>query len=229
MYNYHGERSGGYSAIAFAIIIVIAGFLPGQYPDPNASASAIADWAAGHRQMLLLAAWLNFPAIAFYLWFVVGLRAYLLAAEGQDEGLPTYAFAAGITSATLALAVAAMLAAIAYVPAADIGAGALKALYEAFNVLSALLYMPLVVFLFACAHSIRRHGSAPAWLAWLGYLAALFGAIATFSLFQTQGTFAPNGLLTAGIGFIPFAIWIVCAGFVMIRNAPSHVSTRTPA
>jgi hypothetical protein len=229
MYNYHGERSGGYSAIAFAIIVVIAGFLPGQYPDPNASAPFIANWAADHRQMLLVSDWLNFPAIAFYLWFLVGLRAYLLASEGQDEGLPTYAFAAGVASATLAIGVAALLAAIAYVPSADIGAGALKALYEAFNVLSALLYMPLVVFVFACAHSIRRHGSAPSWLAWLGYLAAVLGALATFSLFQTQGVFAPNGLVTAAIGFLPFAIWIVCCGFVMIRNAPSHVSTRTPA
>ena len=34
-------------------------------------------------------------------------------------------------------------------------------------------YAPVSIFLFAAAHSMRRHDRAPLWLAWLGYLAAL--------------------------------------------------------
>ena len=103
MYNIHGERSGGYSGIAFAVCILIAALLPGLLPDPAAPANEIVSSFQAHRQQYLTAMWFDFPAIAFFLWFAVGLRAYLRQAEGQDEGLPTYALAAAIATAAVAL------------------------------------------------------------------------------------------------------------------------------
>ena len=47
-----------------------------------------------HRFGLLCGAWLTFPAAAFFLWFLVGLRSYLSNAPGRQEGLPTFALGA---------------------------------------------------------------------------------------------------------------------------------------
>ena len=54
-------------------------------------------------------------------------------------------------------------------------------------------YAPVAIFLFAAAHSMRRHEPAPAWLAWLGYLAAFGAAIATLlDLLLLDSIMAPS-------------------------------------
>jgi len=219
MYNIHGERSGGYSGIAFAVCILIAALLPGLPPDPAAPANTIVTTFQAHQQQYLIAMWLNFPAIAFFLWFAVGLRAYLLQAVGQDEGLPTYALAAAITSAALALIAQCSLSALAYSAGADVPPGALKALYAFTTLANASLTFPLVIFVFAVAHSMRRHASAPSWLAALGYFAAAVGTLATFSVFETGGVYSPMGPLPLAMPFLVFIIWLVCVSFVLIRSA----------
>jgi hypothetical protein len=217
MYNVHGERSGGYSAIAFVICAFLAGILPGQPPEPLSGSLAVAGWAATHHSTFLLGTWLNIPATAFFLWFLIALRAFLRQREALDEGLPTYALAAGITAAVFALAIAVFQGAIPLVSTAD--AGGLGGLYAAYVSTSAIAFAPLAVFLFASAHSMRRHASAPAGLAILGYLAALTAGVATFSMFVPSGAWSPVGLGTVLIGILPFAVWTIWTGLVIIREA----------
>lgn len=225
MYNIHGERSGGYSGIAFAVCILASALIPGLLPDPSAPAGEIVSAFQGHRQQFLIAMWLNFPAIAFFLWFAVGMRAYLLQAEGQDEGLPTYALAAAIVTSAIGLVAASALSALSYSSGADVPPGALKALYAFTALVNGALTFPLVAFVFGVAHSMRRHASAPGWLVWLGYLTAAAGTIATFSVFATGGAWSPLGTYPLAVPFLLFVIWLICSSVVLIRSAPLRAGT----
>ena len=227
MYNIHGERSGGYSGIAFVVCLVLAAVLPGVPPDPAAPAGEIVSAFQAHRVQWLLAMWLQFPAIAFFLWFAVGMRAYLRQARGQDEGLPTYGLAAAIAAGALALVAQGGLSAIAYSSGADVPPGALKAVYAFATLMNGAVFFPLTAFVLAVAHSMRRHSSAPAWLAYFGYATAAAGAIYTLAVFVRGGIWSPLGA-GATPAILLFVIWLVCCSVVLVRNA-ALVSTRTPA
>src|SRR6516162_5434729 len=112
--NVHAERSAGYSCLCFVLLTVASLFLTGlTLPDLTTKPTDLAAYISLHRLGLLWGAWLTFPAVAFFLWFLVGLRAYLREAPGRQEGLPAFAFAAGILAAGVALLTAFLQTAVA--------------------------------------------------------------------------------------------------------------------
>jgi hypothetical protein len=219
MENVHAERSAGWSVLCYVAIQIVATLLTSGMPslaDRPAQAALAIDT---HRFGLTCAAWLTFPAAAFFLWFLVGLRSYLSTAPGRQEGLATYALIAGVVMASTSLWAAALLTAVAY-PSPDLfRAYGITGLFDAFFFTqSGLGYAPVAIFIFASAHSMRRHERAPAWLAWLGYLAAFGAAIATLSIFVEDSIMAPAQLGPQLFGALPSAIWLIATGLVLIRQ-----------
>lgn len=219
MENVHAERSAGWSVLCYVAILIVATMLTQGMPslaDRPAQAALAIDT---HRFALTCAAWLTFPAVAFFLWFLVGLRSYLTNAPGQQEGLATFALVAGVVMVTMSLLAAALLTAVAY-PSPDLfRAYGISGVFDVFFFTqSGLGYAPVAIFIFAAAHSMRRHERAPAWLAWLGYLAAFGAAIATFSIFLVDSITAPAQLGPQYFGAIPSALWLVATGVVLIRQ-----------
>src|SRR5580692_10371334 len=78
MENVHAERSAGWSVLCYVAVLVIATFLNSGMPGMDVKPSDAALAFDQHRFSLLLGAWLTFPAVAFFLWFLVGLRTYLI-------------------------------------------------------------------------------------------------------------------------------------------------------
>jgi hypothetical protein len=178
----------------------------------------------------LLGAWLTFPAAGFFLWFLTGLRTYLRSAPGRQEGLPTFALAAGIVMVAISLFAAALQTAALYQPPDAFAANGLSALSNAFVFSQGGLgYAPVAIFLFGAAHSMRRHDSAPQWLATLGYVAAAGAAIATLSIFFSGGSMAPGGVAAAVFGALPAAVWLVATGIELIQNKRGSAVSRTSA
>lgn len=221
MENVHAERSAGWSVLCYVGVLILATLLnygmPSVYVRPPVAALLI----DSHRLGLLLGAWLTFPAAAFFLWFLVGLRSYLSHAPGRQEGLPTFAMIAGVVMVTLSLFAAALETAALYAPPDAFAHYGLAGVYAAFVFTQGGLgYAPVAIFLFAAAHSMRRHESAPSWLATIGYLAAVGAAIATLSIFFLS----PDSFMTPGqsgsaiFGAIPAAIWLICTGVVLIQS-----------
>lgn len=224
--NVHAERSAGWSVLCFVVLVVVSTGLLGQLPDVTTSPSTQAAYFAAHRPALLWSAWLFFPAAAFFLWFLVGLRSHLREAPGRQEGLPGFAFGAGIVVVTVAMLTAFLQTAIAYLPPQLYVTDGLPAVYAAFVFTSSGLgWAPVSIFLFAAAHSMRRHGSAPKALALLGYFAAFTAAIAAFSVFFSSGTLSPTGLTTVLLGGIPSVLWLIGAGVALIRIKESPASS----
>lgn len=224
--NVHAERSAGWSVLCFVVLVVVSTGLLGQLPAVTTSPSAQAAYLAAHRLALLWSAWLFFPAAAFFLWFLVGLRSHLREAPGRQEGLPGFAFGAGIVVVTVALLTAFLQTAVAYVPPELYVADGLSSIYAAFVFASSGLgWAPVSIFLFAAAHSMRRHGSAPDALALLGYVAGFTAAVASLSIFFTAGSLAPTGMTTILLGGIPSVLWLIGAGVVLIRIKQSPTAS----
>ncbi len=217
MENVSAERSAGWSVLCYVAVLVLATLLTNGMPSltyrPMDAALAI----DSHRFGLLCGAWLTFPAAAFFLWFLVGLRSYLSNAPGRQEGLAAFAFAAGLVMVAISLAAASMLTAALYAAPDVFKSHALAGIFDAFYFMQGGLgYAPVAIFLFAAAHSMRRHERAPAWLAWLGYLASLGAAIATLSIFFDNPFMAPSEPGPGFFGAIPAAIWLIATGVVLI-------------
>jgi hypothetical protein len=232
MENVHAERSAGWSVLCYVGVLIIATLLNNGMPSMDTRPATAALLIDAHRFGLLLGAWLTFPAAAFFLWFLVGLRSYLSYAPGRQEGLPTFAMIAGVVMVAGSLLAAGLESAALYASPDVFAHSGLVGIYDAFVMTQGGLgYGAVSIFLFASAHSMRRHESAPGWLAALGYVAAFGSAIATLSIFftATYSFMAPGQLGPGVFGAIPAAIWLVCTGIVLIQSRRGAASTSTSA
>jgi hypothetical protein len=220
MENVHAERSAGWSVLCYVGILLLATFLTNGMPGLSYNPIQLALAIDTHRFGLLLGAWLTFPASAFFLWFLVGLRSYLGHAPGRPEGLPTFAMLAGVVMVSISLFSAALLTATLYALPDFFKSHALTGVYDSFFFTQGGLgYAPVAIFLFAAASSMRRHKRGPVWLARLGYLAALGSTIATLSIFNNADVFMAPGQPGPGIfGAIPAAIWLIATGLLLISQ-----------
>jgi hypothetical protein len=224
--NIHAERSAGWSVLCFVVLTVGSIALFGQPPDVATAPSVQAAFMTAHRTAILWSAWLTFPAAGFFLWFLVGLRSFLRKAPGPQEGLPAFAFGAGIVLTAVAFLTAFLQTALAYVPPTVYVADGLSALYAAFVfATTGLGWAPLAIFLFAAAHSMRRHGSVPPGLAMLGYFAAFTAAVAAFSIFFSAPMLSPTGRATVVLGAVPATLWFVGVGIALLRIKESPASS----
>jgi hypothetical protein len=216
MYNTQTERSAGWSGLAFAAVIVAAVLVPGIPPlTTSPTAADVSAYVEAHRTGLGVAAWLAFPAMAFFLWFAAGLRSYLLSAPGLDDGLPAYMLLGAIGSAGLGWLTAVCQTVEASVPIGALGGGALLAIYQVGTFAGIVICGPLAIFLIGASHSMRRHGSGPSWLVWLGYAAAGLNALGTLACIPGFGAAS----LAVFAGFALLIAWTVGASVNVLSNS----------
>lgn len=228
MENVHAERSAGWSVLCYIGVLILATFLNNGMPSLEARASEAALAIDSHRLNLLWGAWLSFPAAALFLWFLVGFRSYLSHASGRQEGLPTFAMIAGVVMVCISLFASSLQAAAAYLPPDAFQANGLAAIFDAFVFTQGGLgYAAVSIFLFASAHSMRRHDSAPKWLSSFGYVASAGAALATLSIFFSDGFMSPGGTGPGVIGALPAAIWLVATGFTLIQSKRGSAAAST--
>jgi len=218
MYNIHVERSAGYSGIAFIVLVLIGTLIPGIPPKTEAPVADVATFLNAHGSTWLLAGWLGFPAAAFFLWFVVQLRAYLRLVPQVDDGLPAYLLTGGIVATVFALLLALIQIVMAFRTPSELGLPTIRILYDIFNAGGALIFLPTSIVTFAASQSGRRHNSLPNGLVIWGYLATIGAFISTLTVFSASGFFAMGGLATLILGLLPFAIWTIWASIVLIRT-----------
>ncbi|HEY5424993.1 MAG TPA: hypothetical protein VIJ77_00435 [Candidatus Tumulicola sp.] len=219
MENVSAERSAGWSVLCYVLLLIVASLMTSPMPSVNQGPADLAALVDAHRTVILLSAWLAFPASAFFLWFLVGLRGYLKQAPGRQEGLPTFALIAGVVMVAGSLFAASLETVIGYATPEAFQSNGIAGIYSAYMFIQGGLgYAPVAIFLFAAAHSMRRHAFAPAWLAWFGYAAAAGAGIATLSIFFTDPFMSPNGFGPGLFGALPSAVWLIATGVVMIRT-----------
>jgi len=213
------QRSAGYAGIAFLIAGLLSTLLTWPPPQPAAPAADIAAYLATRHLPWMISAWLAFPGVAFFLWFLVQLNVCLRLAPGAaEDGLPAYMLGAGVVASVLILVVALIETVLGSRPVGEIAPSSLATLWDFLNGGDAVFLMPVAIMLFAAAHSAGRHASMPIWAVLWGYLAAVGCAVGASSIFFRVGFLEIGGLGVLLVGGVPFAIWIVMASIVLIRG-----------
>jgi hypothetical protein len=169
-----------------------------------------------HQLQFLIAGWLIFPGTAFFLWWVVQLARFLRS-NGDPEGLTTYFQFAGVVMSVLVLLLSFAQILMALRPYAD--AAVVQLLFDAFNGLGGLLFMPACIAVFAAARTAHRHRVFSAPLVLWSYLTAAGCAVSTLSLFSLHGFMAAGGMGTFVFGLFPFGVWGLWTSIEMIRRA----------
>jgi hypothetical protein len=216
--NVHAVRSAGWAGIAFIVLVFISAFAPGEPPAAGAAPAAIGQFFDQHRTMLILAGWVAYPAGAFFLWFAVGLYAYLRSARDSSDSLPTFALANAIVATAIATISGTIQIALATHASSELGAQVIRAFYDLSLVTGTILFAPIGIFIFAVALSGLREGSMPPLLAWFGYLSAILCGAASLTVLGTSGPLALGGMGALLMGIVPLTLWTVATGIVMIRH-----------
>ena len=167
MENVHAERSAGWSVLCYVGVLLVATLLNNGMPGGrrHGPQHRPADRLAPLR--LLLGAWLTFPAAAFFLWFLVG------SAQLSEQRAGTPGGAADVRDdrrrrdgRRLAAGGGARNRRALRLSPDMFAHDGLAGVYDAFIFTQGGLgYCAVAIFLFAAAHSMRRHESAPGWLA----------------------------------------------------------------
>jgi hypothetical protein len=229
MYDAHAQRSKGWSGLAFVAVVIASVFVGGMPPAATASGSEIASYAQSHTFGVLLSVWLALPAAVFFLWFAVGMRAYLARPTGPDEGLPMYALVSGVTAVVVSLGGAALTGGAVYSAMTHASTSALPLLWSTATILNGpVIFVATSAFVFASAHSMRRHGTGAPWLANWGYATAIVSFVATLSLFFPAGSMSMTGTVPL-LGLLLFLIWMIGTSVVLIRQASRELSGAVPA
>ena len=220
------QLSAGWAGILCIAAVAVALFVPG-FPLPSAadSGDAVNAFLDAHRVAWMLGAWLTFPELAFFLWFMAGLAAYLRRASSRLDGLMLYMLAGAIGTVAAGLIATTLQIVLGVIPFADLGPAAVRALYVAWLASGVpVLFMPLAATLFAAAEGLRSDTSAPVWLAGSAYATMFLCVLGTITTFFVSGPFALNGPV-GYLAFFAFAIWLLLTSIHLIRSRGPEPST----
>ncbi len=211
------ERSAGYAGILGAILYIISGLLPGTPPPATESAGQISGYVASHSGSLSIGAWITLPAVAFILWFAIGLFDYLRDQTNADRTLAQWGTAGAIVWAAM------NVAAVSLMGAAAIHASGPSSTFTLLYLFDIIMFIfgfgAFSAFAFAAANEGRRRGSMPGWINAFGYLVFIVDALFTLTLFGTGTTFAITGIGTIVTPLIS-AVWVFVASIVLLGKIP---------
>jgi hypothetical protein len=228
MDNSAALHSKGWAGFSFAVLVVAQVVLTGLNPPlPTSGPDAVVAYLAAREHALLIAGWLTFPIFAFFLWFTVGISNFLRKNSAEDDGLPTFTMLLGVFIAGVAMLAAAVITTLT-LAGGGLSKGETQYLWSLYTLVNGpMLCMGIAMFAFAIAHSMRRHGSAPVWLAWLGYVAALFQAIQTFGIFTPTMMVPATNMLLFIAAFALFVFWMICtAGYLVMSPGRAAAAAR---
>lgn len=210
------ERVAAGLGIIFVVLQLAAGAMLGGAPALDAPPPEIQSYLVGDGVNVLLAATMAALAAFFGLWFLGSLRTFLERAEGAQGRLSTVAFGAGLVTITMATTASLPTVALAW---GDTAARAEPGLLQAVWNLNTLALVPVGssagAFCLAAALVILRTRILPAWLGWIGVLAAAAGVIATFYLVADDPD-SPLGTPANLGGFLLSMLFILLLSIFMV-------------
>jgi hypothetical protein len=216
--NDRHARYGAATGIVFVVLIIVGFFSQTKPPDLNASGGDWLNYFQDHRDAIHVGELIVGVASFMFIWFIGTLRSALAAAEGGQGRLAVTAYGAGLVMVAILIASFGLQATAALHPATN-GPQLTHALVDAFTVMFALSGGAVGVFFVANSIVILRSGYLPAWLGWVGMLAALFNLLALGGVITDHGAFAPDkGILGFFAGFVFFLIWFLGTSIALMRR-----------
>jgi hypothetical protein len=230
MTQHHEVRWGGIAGIGYAVLALLAYFLPGtDAPRIDDTPSTIVAFFADHRAQVLTQALLYSAAAALLVWFAAAL-AQTLRERAQGSDLPGALLGGMILMAGLTLMGAGLSAAIAYRagdPAVLIGTfNLVQVTYMMYGVAAAVPFTTLAI-------GIHRTHVFPEWMGWFSAACAVLGVLGALFIARTSGAFVPGGPVVTLIPFGVDTLFVIAASAFMVREhlpavgAAPHAMGRT--
>lgn len=212
------ERLAAGLGIIFVSLQLGAGAVLAGAPGLDAPALEIQSYLVDDGVDVLLAATMGALAAFFGLWFLGSLRTFLERAEGAQGRLSRVAFGAGLVTITLATTASLPTVALAWDDTAAVAEpGLLRAVWN----LNTLALVPIGssagAFCLAAALVILRTRVLPAWLGWVGVLAAVAGVIAVFYTVADDAD-SPLGTPANLGGFLLSMLFILLLSIFMLSR-----------
>jgi hypothetical protein len=204
------SRLAPVTGVLFVLLYVVATFVA-KTPDTSDPTSAAAAYYhdSGHRNAMVVSAYLYMVAALVFLAFLVIVRQRLLAAEGPGAPLTTLAFASGVIASALiiggAFALGSVPGGVAFggfdVPTDGSLVFVSQSIGYGMILIGAMWAAALSIFVASLVG--HRTGALPAWAVWLGYIAAIALLFAAIWLPQ-----------------IALLIWVIAIGIALRKPAP---------
>jgi hypothetical protein len=218
------RRLGGAAGILFAVLAVVALFLPGTPPKAD-EVSKITSFFVDKRGSILASNYVLAVALTFFLLFLGALRAHLGAAGTEGVRPGSIALAGGVAGAVLILGGTAVTNGAVFQVAGAGDANLNHALYDVSNDFFFLSGFGFAAFFAGAALAVATTGALPGVLAPAGLVAALLNLVGGIGLFAKSGFFAIGG----AFGFIvPLAslLWVLAASVALLRPASGAAERR---
>lgn len=223
MLERHELRWGGIAGLAFVVLALLGKFLAGNPPTVSDSDSTIASWLSDHRTTVLFTALMWAAASGLVIWFAA---AFAEAIREREERSDVHlALLAGSVLVGSAIFVNAALTAGSAYNIAGRGTPLTILMYNITAVMTTMIGFAATLPLAAAGIGVLRTHVMPNWLGYLALLAALVSFAGAFGVFATSGAFVAGGTLMSTVPLLLSAVWIVCAGFFMVREHLPELGT----
>jgi hypothetical protein len=226
MTNPIGRRLEAGTGAAFAILMAVALFLPGQPPRASDDAETIVAILTDRRTAFLVSGYVAGFAAMAYLWFLGSVRDYL-GGRGP-AGLARTASAGGVFAITLLLLGMLMFNGTAFA-AARLGDPTLvRAFTDTGNSVIETSKFGFAVFVLALSRCGAASGLLPRWLTRFGALSALLMVGSAVALFVDHGILQFGGVVDIA-GGVPAFLWITALSVVMVLDTRAGAAAAEPA
>jgi Domain of unknown function (DUF4386) len=216
------ERWSALGGAVFAVLIIVAGFLPGSPPKTSDSTAKIAKFVNDNAGAIRWQAFVGALATVALLWFLGAVWRVLRRAEGGNPRLTVVAVVGAVFAAVMGAVGSVMLASLGIVGAGGTGSPAtLRFAYVLSTNLAFAVVVGVAVFLAAFSVVIVRTGAYPKWLGWVGILIALISVVAAAAVSSTRDVFMVLGF----VAFLGSTLWLIVISILMMRSPGREPST----
>jgi len=215
-------RWSAISGFASLVVGAVGGALERGWPSAT-DPLAVAAFMERNRIEILAQSLLFVVSAGLLLWFLAGLRSFLLATEGGTGPLSTLMFANGAIWVGLSMTAQSFQVGNTLVPSS-----AHPASLATMAAMFSMANFPLALMLMCSAAVSLRSKALPVWLGWLSVAGAVAQLALWFGTVVQTGPLAPNGWLTYVL-YPFFAVWLAPTSFVMMRRTgkPSALGEST--
>jgi len=208
------ERSAASTGLAFAVLLIVSGFLPGSPAKWNASAADVQSYLQGEHKKLLASMILSGLAYVALLWFLSSF-AGMFRDAGQGR-LATIIYGAGVATVAIAAigdGIQLGVAKITYT--AD--PSTVAAMYGVGSWLYARIFWTMAALALATWLAAKRSDVMSDWYALLSLFGAAIWIVAGVSL-KDNGFSSITGTMGL-VGFISIAVWVGISSVLMMRSS----------
>lgn len=224
MRGWTAERWTGTTGVVTAVLQLIAFgvFFAAGAPTGLNTATGVVTFLRHGSGAIETSALLFFVAFSFFLVFLGGLRAMIVAARPQLDYLGTSVFGLGVTGNILGFVSLGILAAAAANAAGNSDAPAVHAMFVASGVIGgAPSAIALGFFLGASGSGLSMSAILPRWTVWLSWVASvlvLATAPAVYGGDNASAFYTANGFVTL-LALLPLYVWTLAVSVAILRKA----------